>query len=136
MYKFSDFDTVQELPNVVNMKELSEAVGLSLTRTYELVSEMKMPVFQTGKKKFMFKEHILQCFDGCPFYTPVAELKAIRGLPRVFNPKYLMISLKVSHGYAYQLASTPGFPVAIIRGRYVVNKQGLIKWLEEHAKNL
>ncbi len=126
MYKFSDFDTVKELPNAVKISELGEAIGLSLTRTYEFVEDMKIPCFYVGQRKILFKEHILQNFDTYMSYTELSQLKAIRGLPRVFNPKYLIFALRISHGLAYDIAKFVGFPAVHTRNRIVINKQDFI----------
>lgn len=39
MYSFADFETVKALPEVVTAKQLADAIGMSLSRTYEVMDE-------------------------------------------------------------------------------------------------
>lgn len=42
MYLFSDFASVQALPDVVTVPQLSQAIGLSPSRTYEILDEAQI----------------------------------------------------------------------------------------------
>lgn len=135
MYSFADFETVKALPNVVTVKELAEAIGISETRTYEILEEQKIPYMKIGTRKIMFREHLLQGLSRKRIFTDVAELSAIRTLPKLFSPKRLIMALGISNGYAYDLVRTPGFPAVLERNRIVVNKAGLIRWIQEQERN-
>lgn len=78
MYSFADFETVKALPDVVTAKQLANAIGMSLSRTYEVMDEKRIPYMKYGKKKIRFKEHLLQSLSG----TDVTALNAIRPLPQ------------------------------------------------------
>ncbi len=136
MYHFSDFETVKALPDTVTVLELSRAIGLSLSRTYEFLEEAKIPYLQISKRKVMFKEHLLQGLSQKRIFTDVANLKAIASLPEVFSPQELILALRVSNGFVYRLVRTPGFPSAIAHRRIVVDKQGFIRWIREKEKNI
>ena len=64
MYSFADFDTVKELPDVLSVPKLSVAVGLSVTRTHELLDEMRIPYLRIGKRKVIFKRRF-RGLRGC-----------------------------------------------------------------------
>ena len=130
MYNFSDFDTVKALPDVVNAIELSQAIGLSPARTYQLLDELKIPYLKISKRKIIFKEHLIQGLSDKRIFTDVAKLNAVVSLPEVFSPKLLQKALGISNGFAYNLVRTPGFPAVIDRDRIIVNKQGLIRWIK------
>ena len=130
LYNFSDFDTVKALPDVVNAIELSQAIGLSLARTYQLLDELKIPYLKISKRKIIFKEHLIQGLSDKRIFTDVAKLNAVVSLPEVFSPKLLQKALGISNGFAYNLVRTPGFPAVIDRDRIIVNKQGLIRWIK------
>ena len=132
MYHFSDFDTVKALPDVISATTLSKAIGLSATRTYQLLDEAKIPYLRISKRKIIFKEHLLQGLSGKRIFTDVAKLNAIANLPDVFKPSLLQKALGISHGFAYSIVQTPGFPVVKIRGSMVVNKEGLICWIRKN----
>jgi hypothetical protein len=130
LYNFSDFDTVKALPDVVNAIELSQAIGLSPARTYQLLDELKIPYLKISKRKIIFKEHLIQGLSNKRIFTDVAKLNAVVSLPEVFSPKLLQKALGISNGFAYNLVRTPGFPAVIDRDRIIVNKQGLIRWIK------
>jgi hypothetical protein len=130
LYNFSDFDTVKALPDVVNAIELSQAIGLSPARTYQLLDELKIPYLKISKRKIIFKEHLIQGLSDKRIFTDVAKLNAVVSLPEVFSPKLLQKALGISNGFAYNLVRTPGFPAVIDRDRIIVNKQGLIRWIK------
>ena len=81
MYRFSDFASVQALPDVVTVANLAKAIGLSLSRTYELLDEERIPYLSLCKRKIIFKEHLLQGLSGKEIFTDVAKLEAIKSLP-------------------------------------------------------
>ncbi len=135
MYSFTDFETVKALPDVVTAKQLADAIGMSLSRTYEVLDEKRIPYMKYGKRKIMFKEHLLQSLSGKRIFTDVAALNAIRPLPKVFSPKRLIKALGISNGYAYDLVRTPGFPAVLERNRIVISKAGLIRWIHEQERN-
>ena len=132
MYNFSDFDTVKALPDVVNAIELSQAIGLSPARTYQLLDELKIPYLKISKRKIIFKEHLIQGLSDKRIFTDVAKLNAVVSLPEVFSPKLLQKALGISNGFAYNLVRTPGFPAVIDRDRIIVNKQGLVRWIKKN----
>ena len=132
MYQFSDFASVQALPDVVTVQQLAQAIGLSPSRTYELLDEAKIPYLQLYKRKVIFKEHLLQGLSNKTIFTDVAELNAIKQLPEVFCPKLLITALGVSNGFAYTIVRSPGFPAVIQRDRIVISKQGLIRWIRKN----
>ena len=136
MYHFSDFASVQALPDVVTVRSLSKAIGLSPSRTYELLDEEKIPYLMLDKRKIIFKEHLLQGLSGKRIFTDVAKLEAIKPLPEVFYPKFLISALGISNGYAYSLVRTPGFPAVFQRNRIIISKQGFIRWIRENEKYL
>lgn len=136
MYHFSDFASVQALPDVVTVQSLSKAIGLSPSRTYELLDEEEIPYLMLDKRKIIFKEHLLQGLSGKRIFTDVAKLEAIKPLPEVFYPKFLISALGISNGYAYSLVRTPGFPAVFQRNRIIINKQGFIRWIRENEKYL
>lgn len=86
------------------------------------------------KRKIIFKEHLLQGLSGKRIFTDVAKLEAIKPLPEVFYPKFLISALGISNGYAYSLVRTPGFPAVFQRNRIIINKQGFIRWMVEWKK--
>lgn len=135
MYSFTDFSTVKSLPDVVTVKNLADAIGLSVSRTYEILDEAKVPYLKLDKRKIIFKEHLLQGLSGKRIFTDVAELCAIRSLPKVFSPKRLIEALGISNGYAYTLVRTPGFPAVFERNRIVISKAGLVRWIKEQECN-
>ena len=73
MYLFSDFASVQALPDVVTVQQLSQAIGLSPSRTYELLDEAEIPYLSLEKRKILFKEHLLQGLSGKRVFTDVAK---------------------------------------------------------------
>lgn len=136
MYSFADFESVKALPDVVTAKQLADAIGMSLSRTYEVLDEKRIPYMKYGKRKIMFKEHLLQSLSGKRIFTDVAALNAIRPLPKVFSPKRLIPkALGISNGYAYDLVRTPGFPAVLERNRIIISKAGLIRWIHENERN-
>ncbi len=135
MYSFADFETVKALPDVVTVKELAEAIGISETRTYEILEEQKIPYMKIGTRKIMFKEHLIQGLSRKRIFSDVAELSAIRTLPKVFSPRRLTKALGISNGNAYTLVRTPGFPAIFERNRIVISKAELIQWIREHERN-
>ncbi len=135
MYQFSDFQTVQSLPNVTTVQELSDALGFSLPRVRLLIDEVKIPYLQLGRKKIIFKEHLLQALSKKRIFTDVALLSAIVDLPDVFCPKALIKAFRISNGFAYEIVRTPGFPAAYVRNGIMIDKQGLIRWIRANEKN-
>ena len=135
MYHFSDFATVQALPDVISVTELSTAIGLSIPQTHVLIDSEKIPHLRLAKRKIIFKEHLLQGLSGKRMFTDVARLNALADLPDVFPPNRLQAALGISHGFAYSLSKTPGFPAALARNRIVVSKQGLIEWIRKNEIN-
>ena len=119
MYSFSDFETVKELPDVVGVRQLAESIGMSVSRTYELIDERKIPYMKIGKRIF----------------TDVAELRAVKPLPKVFAPSRLIDALGISNGNAYVLVRTPGFPAVLERNRIIVSKAGFIEWVRKEERN-
>lgn len=87
MYSFADFSTVNALPVVVTATKLAEAIGMSLSRTYEILDEKRVPYLKLERRKIIFKEHLLQGLSGKRIFTDVAELCVIKTLPNVFSPK-------------------------------------------------
>lgn len=136
MYTYADFSTVQELPDVVNISRLSEAIGLSTSRTYEIIRDIEIPHLKLGKKIIIFKEHLIETLSGKRIFTSVSNLNAIIRLPKVFNPKRLQGALGISNGTAYMLVREPGFPAVFSRNRIVVSKSGFIDWIRENEKNI
>ena len=134
MYLFSDFASVQALPDVVTVQQLSQAIGLSPSRTYEILDEARIPYLSLVKRKILFKEHLLQGLSGKRVFTDVAKLEVIKPLPEAFSPKLLITAFRISNGYAYSLARTPGFPAVFERDRIIISKQGLIRWIRENEK--
>lgn len=120
------------IPDKLQQIIISKAIGLSATRMYQLLDEAKIPYLRISKRKIIFKEHLLQGLSGKRIFTDVAKLNAIANLPDVFKPSLLQKALGISHGFAYSIAQTPGFPVVKIRGRMVINKQGLICWIRKN----
>ena len=135
LYHFSDFASVQALPDVLTVPQLSDAIGLSPSRTYELLDEEKIPYLALDKRKIIFKEHLLQGLSGKRIFTDVAKLEAIKPLPKAFSPVLLISTLGISNGYAYKLVRTPGFPAVFQRNRIIICKQGFIRWIKENEKN-
>ena len=135
MYSFSDFETVRALPAVVSVKDIADAIGMSATRTYEIIDEQTIPYMRVGKRIIIFKEHLLQGLSKKRIFTDVAELCAIRGLPKVFSPKRLKDVLGISNGNAYTLVRTPGFPAVFERNRIIVSKAGFIEWVRKEERN-
>ena len=132
MYQFSDFASVQALPDVVTVQQLAQAIGLSPSRTYEILDEAKIPYLRIYKRKIIFKEHLLQGLSNNRIFTDVAGLNAIKTLPEVFSPKYLITALGVSNGFAYTLVRSPGFPAVMQRDRIIISKQGFIRWIRSN----
>ena len=135
MYNFSDLTTVKALPDVMAATELSAAMGLSIARTYQVLDELRIPYLKISKRKIIFKEHLLQGLSGKRIFTDVAKLNVIMHLPEVFSPKCLQTALGISHGFAYNLVRTPGFPAVFDRTRIIVSKEGLIRWIRENEVN-
>lgn len=136
MYLFSDFASVQALPDVVTVQQLSQAIGLSPSRTYELLDEAEIPYLSLEKRKILFKEHLLQGLSGKRIFTDVAKLEVIRPLPEAFSPKRLIAALGISNGYAYTLVRSPGFPAVFVRNRIIINKNGFIRWIKENERHI
>ena len=132
MYQFSDFASVQALPDVVTVQQLSQAIGLSPSRTYELLDEARIPYLRIYKRKIIFKEHLLQGLSNNRIFTDVAGLNAIKTLPEVFSPKHLITALGVSNGFAYTLVRSPGFPAVMQRDRIIISKQGFIRLIRSN----
>lgn len=135
MYTFADFETVKELPDVLNVKMLADAIGLSMSRTYEIIYEQKIPYLAIGKRKIIFKKHLLQRLSSSRILSNIAEVEPIKSLPKVFNPKRLTTALGISNGNAYVLVRTPGFPAVLERNRIIISKAGLIEWITKNEKN-
>ncbi len=134
MYQFSDFETVKALPDVTTVTELSNAIGLSLSRTYELLDDVKIPYLPVLSRKVLFKDHLLQGLSGKKIFTDVAKLPTISVLPNVFRPTELMSALRISHGLAYSIVRTAGFPAVFQRNRIVISKHGFIEWIRANEK--
>lgn len=134
LYAFSDLDTVRDLPDVLSITKLSAAIGLSISRTHELMDDMRIPYLKLGKRKVIFKEHLIEGLSGKSSLTDVAKLNAVKSLPRNFPPKYLIDVFSISNGNAYIIVRTPGFPAIFSRNRIVVNKQGLIEWIRKNER--
>lgn len=134
LYHFSDFATVQDLPDVVTISELSNAVGLSLSRTYQLMDERRLPYIRIQRRIIIFKEHLLQGLSDKRIFTDVTKLNALASLPEVFPPNRLITAFRISHGFAYTLVHLPGFPAVKERDRIIVSKQGLIRWIQSNEK--
>ena len=135
MYTFADFETVKELPDVLNVKMLADAIGLSISRTYEIIDERKIPYLAIGKRKIIFKKHLLQRLSSSIILSSMAEVEPIKSLPKVFNPKRLTEALGISNGNAYVLVRTPGVPAVLERNRIIISKAGLIDWITKNEKN-
>ena len=135
MYTFADFETVKELPDVLNVKMLADAIGLSMSRTYEIIDERKIPYLAIGKRKIIFKKHLLQRLSSSKKLSSMAEVEPIKSLPKLFNPKRLTEALGISNGNAYVLVRTPGFPAVLERNRIIISKAGLIEWITKNEKN-
>ena len=84
MYSFSSFETIQALPDIVTILELSQAIGLSHARTYQLLDERKIPYIRIQKRIIIFKEHLLEGLSQQPLYTDASKLNALANLPEVF----------------------------------------------------
>lgn len=136
MYTYADFSTVKELPDIVHVNQLSEALGLSVSRTYEIIQDIGIPHLKLGKRFIIFKEHLIETLSGKRIYTSVNNLNAIKGLPKVFNPKRLRDALGISNGTAYVLVREPGFPAAFSRNRIVISKTGFVDWIRTNEKNM
>ena len=136
MYLFSDFASVQALPDVVTVQQLSQAIGLSPSRTYELLDEAEIPYLSLEKRKILFKEHLLQGLSGKRVFTDVAKLEVIRPLPEAFSPKRLIAAVGISNGYAYTLVRSPGFPAVFVRNRIIISKNGFIRWIKENERHI
>lgn len=134
MYAFSDLDTVRELPDVLSVTKLSAAIGLSISRAHELMDEMRIPYLKLGKRKVIFKEHLIEGLSGKSSLTDVEKLNVIKSLPKNFPPRYLIKVFSISNGNAYMVVRTPGFPAVFNRNRVVVNKQGLIEWIRKNER--
>ena len=134
LYHFSDFSTVQELPDVITIPELAKAIGLSQARTYKLMDERMLPHIRIQKRIIIFKEHLIQSMSNKEIFTDVAKLNALASLPEVFPPNRLMAAFRISHGFAYTLVHLPGFPAVMERDRIIVSKQGLIRWIQSNEK--
>ena len=136
MYLFSDFASVQALPDVATVQQLSQAIGLSPSRTYEILDEAEIPYLSLEKRKILFKEHLLQGLSGKRVFTDVAKLEVIRPLPEAFSPKRLIAALGISNGYAYTLVRSPGFPAVFVRNRIIISKIGFIRWIKENERHI
>lgn len=134
LYHFSDFSSVQALPDVVTVPKLSKAIGLSPSRTYELLDKERIPYLSLDKRKIIFKEHLLQGLSGKRIFTDVAKLEVIKPLPEAFSPKRLIATLGISNGYAYTLVRSPGFPAVFVRNRIIISKNGFIRWIKENER--
>ncbi len=136
LYHFSDFETVKALPDVTTVIELSRAIGLSPSRTYELLDQKKIPYLQLLSRKVLFKEHLLQGLSGKRIFTDVSKLHTIEPLPDVFCPKALISALRISNGLAYDIVRTPGFPAVFERNRILISKHGFIGWIRANERNI
>ena len=123
MYSFLDFETLQNLPDTVTILELSQAMGLSRSRTYQLPDERRIPYIRIQKRIIIFKKHLLQGLSQQRIFTEVAKLRAISNLPDVFPPNRLVEAFKISYGFAYTLSHYPGFPAVIERDRIIIDKR-------------
>ena len=135
LYSFADFNSVKALPDVVTATELAEAIGMSVSRTHEILDEKRVPYLKLERRKIIFKEHLLQGLSGKRIFTDVAELCVIKTLPNVFSPKRLITALRISNGTVYILVRTPGFPAVFERNRIVVSKAGFIEWIRKNECN-
>ncbi len=136
MYSFSDFSTVKELPDVMTVLQLATAIGLSDSCTYRYIKKKKIPYVQIERRKIIFKEHLLQAIKGSTRFTDVAELKAIKELPKVFGPCALKPALHISYDFAYKISRYPGFPSIEEGRRIIICKTDFVEWLREHLKNI
>lgn len=134
LHSFSSFETIQALPDIVTILELSQAIGLSHARTYQLLDERKIPYIRIQKRIIIFKEHLLEGLSQQPFYTDASKLNALANLPEVFPPNRLVEAFRISHGLAYIIAHSPGFPAVMERDRIIVDKHGLIRWIKKNEK--
>ena len=114
--------------------ELSQAIGLSQTRTYQLLDEKQIPYIRIQKRIIIFKEHLLQGLSDQKTYTDTAKLRALDSLPDVFPPNRLVEAFRISHGLAYTIAHLPGFPAVMERDRIIVDKHGLIRWIRRNEQ--
>ena len=134
MYGFSNFKTVHNLPDIVTIQELSYAIGLSRSRTYQFMDDRKIPYIRIQKRIIIFKEHLLEGLSEQRIFTDASKLNALADLPEVFCPKYLAPAFRISRALAYNIVHLPGFPAVMERDRIIVDKQGLIRWIRKNEK--
>ena len=89
LYSFSNFETIQALPDIVTILELSQAIGLSHARTYQLLDERNIPYIRIQKGSLYSKSF---CWKGCPNsrFTPMHP----NLMPWQIFPKYFLYSTK------------------------------------------
>ena len=125
MYIFSDLESIQALPDIVTIPELSQAIGLP--------DERKIPYIRIQKRIIIFKEHLLEGLSQQSLYADASKLNALVNLPEVFLTNRLVAAFRISHGLAYIIAHSPGFPAVTERDRIIVDKHGLIRRIKKNG---
>jgi len=133
---FDDFTKLSNITKCCTLNDpgLSQAIGLSHARTYQLLDERKIPYIRIQKRIIIFKEHLLEGLSQQSLYTDASKLNALVNLPEVFPPNRLVEAFRISHGLAYIIAHSPGFPAVMERDRIIVDKHGLIRWIKKNEK--
>lgn len=55
--------TLQELPDIITVKQLSAYLRISLNATYELMRSTNFPTLRIGKRMLVSKENLMEWID-------------------------------------------------------------------------
>jgi predicted DNA-binding transcriptional regulator AlpA len=62
--KSSKYTSPEELPVVLNVREVSDYIGLAMANAYELTKRADFPAFRIGKRVFIPRDQFLAWIDS------------------------------------------------------------------------
>lgn len=62
--KSCKYKSADELPMVLNVKEVSDYIGLGMSQVYDLIKRVDFPAFKVGNRIFIPKAQFLAWIDN------------------------------------------------------------------------
>ena len=56
--------SAEELPMILNVQEVSDFIGLSMSQTYDLIRRIDFPAFKIGNRIFVPRDKFLAWIDN------------------------------------------------------------------------
>ena len=56
--------SAEELPMILNVKEVSDFIGLGMSQTYDLIRRIDFPAFKIGNRIFVPRDKFLDWIDN------------------------------------------------------------------------